>query len=364
MKNSGSVGPGEKVMRLLRDESGQAVVFVALSMTVVLGFVGLATDVGLLLHAKRNLQIAADSAAIAGASALNTSANVNAEATRAATNNGITQPPTVNNPPASGPHSGSSGYVEVIVSQSEPVFFMKLFNLSSMTVAARAVATNGAPGRGCVYALNPAGPDIYLAGSLNVSGCNVVDDSNGSNGIAPVSDPLGSLSPPPYSSCAAPPSSGNWAPGCYSGNITINTAVTMNPGTYVFTGALNLTGGSLTGDGVTLYIAPGGSLGGSGNGNTTLNLTAPSTGPYHGILIYQDRSNTNPVQLNGNSIANLTGIIYIPSAEFDLTGSTNVNLMSDLIVGSFHDNVNATVNISDYSRTVTNPPLTSVALVE
>ena len=57
----------EIVKTLLRDESGQTLIFVAMSMSVILGFVAMATDVGTLLHDKRSLQIAADSAAIAGA---------------------------------------------------------------------------------------------------------------------------------------------------------------------------------------------------------------------------------------------------------------------------------------------------------
>ena len=39
----------------------------ALSMTVLVGFLALAIDVGMLFRAKRNMQIAADAAAIAGA---------------------------------------------------------------------------------------------------------------------------------------------------------------------------------------------------------------------------------------------------------------------------------------------------------
>ena len=58
-------------MKRMRDESGQTVILVALCLTCILGFVGFATDVGVLLHAKRNLQIAADAAAIAGANEIN-----------------------------------------------------------------------------------------------------------------------------------------------------------------------------------------------------------------------------------------------------------------------------------------------------
>ncbi len=92
---------------LLRDESGQTLIFVALSMTIILGFTALAADVGTLLHDKRNLQIAADSAAIAGAVEEKVSlvtANVQAAGQRASTQNGFTNGSnqvtvTINTPP-------------------------------------------------------------------------------------------------------------------------------------------------------------------------------------------------------------------------------------------------------------------------
>jgi hypothetical protein len=146
----------------------------------------------------------------------------------------------------------------------------------------------------------------------------------------------------------------------------VHNNVTMNPGVYVFPGTLDFTGGgSLTGTGVTLYFpAPNGTLGGPGNGNTTLNLTAPTSGTYNGILIYQDPADTNTGEFNGTPITNLTGIIYMPDAQLEISGNSTVNLVTDLIVGSFYDKGNGTVNITDYDKTVSNPPLTSVALVE
>lgn len=54
-------------MNRLKEESGQVLVMTALSITVLLGFMAFATDVGLLLRERRMLQTAADSAAIAGA---------------------------------------------------------------------------------------------------------------------------------------------------------------------------------------------------------------------------------------------------------------------------------------------------------
>ena len=52
-------------MKSIRDEGGQTLVFVALGVTVLVAFMGLAIDVVLLSRSRRNLQIAADAAAIA-----------------------------------------------------------------------------------------------------------------------------------------------------------------------------------------------------------------------------------------------------------------------------------------------------------
>ena len=408
---------------LLREESGQTLIFVALSMTVILGFTAMAADVGTLLHDKRNLQIAADSAAIAGAveeKVSSVTGNIQAAGQTASTQNGFTNGSnqvtvTINTPPVNGPHAGAAGYVEAIVSQVEPVFFMKLFSFGSMRVTSRAVAFDGATSSNCVLAINSTAPQtIELQGSFNANfpGCSVVDDSNDPDaldftggggsltagsvgvvggagghtgdsspapqtGVAPISDPLASLPPPPYdpASCTAAPSGTSWGPAtaggtvCYSGNIKVQKDVTMSAGIYVFTGDLDFTGnGSLTSlaGGVTLYFAgPNGQLGGPGNGKTTLNLTATSTGgPYNDILIYQDRTDANLAEFNGTPIVNLTGIIYMPGNALEFSGNTTSNLVTDLIVNQLIEQGNATVNITNFNTTVNNSPLTTVALVE
>ncbi len=438
-------------MKRMKEESGQTLILVALSfMICILGFVGIAADVGVLLHAKRNLQSAADAAAIAGAKEIRVLgagvAQIKAAGQAASAQNGFTDGANgisvaVNPPPLNGPHAGAAGYVEAIVRQTKPLFFMKLLGITSMPVVARAVAFNGANfDTLCIDALNPTAADtIHLQGSFNVNvpGCQVVDDSNNANAlvftgaggtltaggvgvvggatgqtgdsspapvkIAPVSDPLAPLISPPdpstWGTCSAAPMTPparpapqvvQWQPNangvvCYSGSPTIGAGLTVNmsAGTYVFTGTLDLSGhGTLTGTGVTIYLPPptklpttipvsnqsasGGTLGGGGNGNTTLTLTAPSdpANPYNHILIYEDAGNTNNVSFNGTPVATLTGIIYAPSAELDLSGNTNMNLTTDLIVGSLYDKGNATINLTDLTQTVTDSPLNTIALVE
>src|SRR5258705_13870207 len=101
-------------MKRLKDESGQALIITALCMTCLFGFAALATDVGLMLREKRLLQIAADSAAIAGALELNySSTSVTSAAQAASAQNGYTNGTngatvTVNGPPGGplyGPHA-------------------------------------------------------------------------------------------------------------------------------------------------------------------------------------------------------------------------------------------------------------------
>jgi uncharacterized membrane protein len=105
-------------------EAGQAVILVVLlSLTVLLGFAGLATDVGTMYRQKRIVQSAVDSAAIAGASEILFTDVVSAAETDAASNgvasctqnaNSVTVPApvspatcsiVVNNPPLNGPHT-------------------------------------------------------------------------------------------------------------------------------------------------------------------------------------------------------------------------------------------------------------------
>ncbi len=144
-------------MKRLRDERGQAIMLMVLCMTCLLGFMGFAGDVGILFRAKRIMQTAADAGAIAGALEVNYG-DWTAAAKAATAQNGVTDGSggaivAVNNPPANGPHKGVAGYVEVIVSQPQPTFFMGMFISKSVAVSARSVAYLN-PGQFCVYTLS------------------------------------------------------------------------------------------------------------------------------------------------------------------------------------------------------------------
>jgi uncharacterized membrane protein len=151
-------------MYTLRNESGQTLVLTALAMTIMLGFLALALDVGILFKTRRNMQTVADAAATAGA--LNSYYYKNDAAKAIAAGQAASKANffvdgvggvsvTINAPPLSGPNK-SSGFVEAIIRKPVPTLFMGLFGRKSVTVETRAVA--GAPGwsDNCNFVMNRA----------------------------------------------------------------------------------------------------------------------------------------------------------------------------------------------------------------
>lgn len=147
-------------------------------------------------------------------------------------------------------------------------------------------------------------------------------------------------------------------PGIYYGGVMINGTTTMNPGVYIMAGgdfATHNGGNNITGSGVTIYMtldpARPGSYGGMnwGNGNLTMDLTAPTSGPFQGILLFQDRNSTvlsMPLQAGNSSSINLNGAIYFPRAGIDAHGGGNLNIAGNVIVQSLSMNGNTNFNIT------------------
>jgi len=393
-------------MRRLRDESGQVMALTVLCMAVMLGSIAFAVDIGILLYTRRSMQTAADSAAIAAASEIIYGDSETA-ADDDATQNGITlggvggATLTVTSPYGADPASA-----QVVLSQPQPTFFMKALNQGSVTVTVSAVATL-LPTSTCIYTLGPLGAvsDISLANGASVSApaCSVLDDANGPNsiaitpgstltaksigvvgapsnngmtpaptvGIAQFPDPLADLEPPAIMNCLPDPNvpannSASLGPGCYTG-LTVNNGATLalNPGTYIINGSsLSVgSGATITGSGVTLYL-----VNGTGPSTiqlgSTLDLTAPSTGETSGILFYEDRNDTQTLDVNAANVGNLNGIIYLPAAHLNLHGGGGTtSLHVSLVVSS--------VGFSDHGYDITpyNPlngitPLSSARLTQ
>jgi len=323
--------------RLMKPARGQVFVVLAVGLVAVMACTGLAVDMGYMEHMKTKMQSAADAAAIAGASVLSGGSSlIIAAAKEDATLNGFTNGTssatvTVNNPPTSGPNSGNSSYVEVIVTQPQNTWFLNVLGYSQFSIAARAVALSQSAA-GCIYALDPsASQAVNLSNGVSISSsCGVLVDSNNSSalsviggskltttsvgvvgsyslnnggsivkysggtaltpvtGMIAVPDPLGSVTAPTVSGCTysgtqtynsyvasqTPPYSGKYTigPGTYCGGISASNGISIafNTGTYILAGggmSLQNGGGTTTGTGVTFYNTTGSAAGYTGSNN-------------------------------------------------------------------------------------------------
>jgi Flp pilus assembly protein TadG len=182
--------------RLLSDDSGQStmiiVVFIGLFL---LGFVALGLDVGFMFHQKRMAQAAADAAAVAAAEEMS-SGNASNEQTVAnamAKANGFDPNATLNpatvtlSSPSSGNYSGSSTYIQAVVSKSIPTFFFGAFNRAdtSLTVSAKAVAGGGLSSPTCVCLEESSGQGLSMSNNAQLTApqCGVTVDSNSGNAV-------------------------------------------------------------------------------------------------------------------------------------------------------------------------------------
>ena len=124
-------------------ERGQALVLFVLALGVLLGFVAMSVDVGLILHERRSLQNAADAAALAGAIELPESQTLaGSKAQEWAENNGIDlgagDEITITVDPV-------TNAVEVEVRREASFIFGRALGLTTVDVHASAVAQIGAP---------------------------------------------------------------------------------------------------------------------------------------------------------------------------------------------------------------------------
>jgi hypothetical protein len=252
---------------------------------------------------------------------------------------------------------------------------MKIFGVTKSTVTARAVATLvSQPGQnndsGCVYSLDPSSTtSLWVSGGTVVQAptCGIsVDggftaDNNGvlKAGSIGVVGTINGAATCQTSPCPAPqatvPDPLSWLnqspPACnYSwGNVHINntqvasfpagvncvTNFTVDAQATVCNSSLSpaypatpkngtpcpVPLGTSANSGVTFYITSGGTV--TINGGATVELTAPNSGPYAGILFYEapSTSNSQTNMLSGNSSSYYQGALYFPTATLDFQGN-------------------------------------------
>jgi Flp pilus assembly protein TadG len=405
---------------------------VSIALVVLIGVAALAVDVGDLWTTRRLMQSAADAGAVAGADEITLGGNSSAitaaakdatshngftdGAARAGTSNTVTV--AVHNPPTFGPFATNSNAVEVDVSQSQPTYFMKVLGWQAVPVSTTAIAVTTGSGS-CIYSLDP-----HVSGATTVGGtasvsssCGLYDNSDSSSalivsgggtitsplvgvvggttvngggstppttGIAQFGDPLAYIPAPSFSSSScgsfkAQTLSGPYSPQTFCGGIKINAGatVTFNPGLYIVDGGgITISGGTVSGSGVTFYLTGASGNGSSAqnysgvtiNGNATVNLSSPCTssgGSIAGMLFFQDRSITNGAasSFNGSASSTYSGALYFPTTPLAYSGSSAANMFTLLVSDTLSFLGNSSVG-NNYSCLGTGSLIKDAALVQ
>jgi hypothetical protein len=237
-------------------------------------------------------------------------------------------------------------------------------------VATAVAARVGTSRKYCVVALGQADVqvdvDINGAPKADLSGCGVMSNENmvcsgNARGVAEFADsPTGDSSPcgkvahnipsakiaDPYaklatniptSSCAPTNELGPVLTGSqitYCGDVKVTPApgkdevvITQPMVIVIRNGKLDLNGKTLTGSALTIIFS--GTNGTSSHyvdGKGTLNITAPTSGPWKGVALYQDPSLTQGVNFTAAGSTQeliVRGLFYFPNAEVILSGAVN-----------------------------------------
>ncbi|HYI43445.1 MAG TPA: pilus assembly protein TadG-related protein [Sphingomicrobium sp.] len=365
--------------RLYRDRRGNVLIIAGMTLPIVVGGAGLAVDTMHWVMWKRQLQRAADSAAIAGALASvqdNAGMTVSqAVANDLAKNNTtgialLSSYPQITFPSGAGFTNG----VRVVLGVQKNMSFSSLFLDAPPVIIAGASAGYVNFGEFCVVALNETGPALSIGGSADVSmGCGAISNStNNSNAVdvngnshtfeaepvaavgaidgsingasdlrpysTPLPDPFAGLSLPtptgctPYNNASKTNADGSKKPGCYNQFNPGNGTTVLSPGVYVLNNtSLNMNGQTrIVGEGVTLILTGTNPGTITMNGSSSLDITAQTTGPYANMAIIGTGTGSNLI--NGSNNTAIDGAVYFPNGNLTLSGSTAQSFQCAMMV--------------------------------
>lgn len=283
-------------------------------------------------------------------------------------------------PPISGAHQTERD-IEVTIQYNAPRVFSSIFSNTRLFREVRAVAGYEPAVDVCILALDREGSaalDISGSSTVNVTGCEFMSNSSASDGFslrgqaemnidcansAGGFEQDGSTSTYDLATCPAPREDLAWAPDPFedlpepdtfvpcrnltntertamngsAGSVTLSAGPTgvrkfcngldlrrnvhFEPGLYIIDGQSLTTAANadVTGSDVTFFLTGGADV--DFRGTSTVNLTAPSTGIYAGILFFGDRSDSNANYVfNGTADSLLTGTLYAPVGDVVYAG--------------------------------------------
>jgi hypothetical protein len=365
-------------------------ILIVFAIVGLFGVTALAIDVGSVYADRRRAQNAVDSAALAAAlGRINQqdwirTALVVADQNGYA-NDGVSSFVEVHSPPISGDQAGDLEYIQVrltsivrtpfaavigrpqisnvveAVARSKPAIYKPMFDGAAVVSLA---ATSDCDNEKAFWVhaestLNIMGSGVFV--NSNNPDCALIQQANGSiriTGDFPIEvvggyrvskpqlltpfPPIAAIPvsfPPPFympevdcggREALISADGGSMSPGNWGGPFPPEGVTALENGAYCLDGDFMMPGGSLTGDGVIIYLRFGQM---HIEGGVQLNLHAPRSGKYEGLLIYQPMENKNRLVLNAASGSGVYGTILAPGAEIRIKGSDDRSGFHSQIVG-------------------------------
>jgi hypothetical protein len=357
---------------LISSERGNVLVVGAAVMPLLLGSAAFAVDTIQLTVWKRQLQRAADSGAIAGAYAVAQGVSINSAVEEDLAANSF--PPLTEEELVTQGEYDDKPTVRVQLRAAQTLPFMSIFTNRAANLTADATAAVYRGGSYCMIALDDDAkkPGIKVSGNsivdlkcgmkTNARGTNTIDGNGSKTKI--IAEPVASAGgleagnfPPgttlqPNSQPQKDPLA--WLPnptvpsGCSStevltvdGDVELDATELCYAG-YNIKGKLTLTGtnvkmianggdisvqGQLIGGSVTVIMTSASGAAGSvkvTSNDAMLDLAAPTSGPYEGLLFYRDRrAGYADIKITGNSSLKLSGALYFPTADLSVSGNSD-----------------------------------------
>lgn len=377
------------IRRFLRDRSANFSVIVAVVSPVLLGLAGLSLDYARLDQARSALQEAADGAALAGANELILASSSDAQIAAVAENHAVEtliEYADVGEMQVKAARTASKTAVEVEITFQWTPMLAQLFDDRVTPIRVSARADTAGTGMACVIALmngkSSAKSAIRLDNSakLIADECSVFSNSVDAASILlkqkatmsaanicsaggvsvpnkasveptpitdcpPTKDPLANRKPPASGACVATKlavkKDAVLEPGTYCGGlkITNSAVVRLKPGIYVIKdGEFRVGGGAaLSGENVGFFFS-GADAVFRFEKQSTIDISAPKTGPMAGLLMMEDpaltASSTEDTEEGDDSVRhhkitsddarNLLGAIYLPKSVLLVDASSSV----------------------------------------
>jgi Putative Flp pilus-assembly TadE/G-like len=371
--------------QLRRDERGNLALVVAAVFPLLIGAAGLAVDGTEWVLQKRQIQAAADHAAVAGVYGLISSQDLDSVVNQSVIHDG-TVPDDASIQAVRGPAGRETDPFAVSVRIAAPaqMTFSSMFMKHPPVISGEATASVVQNGRYCAFALGDMDdePGVVLRANTDAKvDCGVTTNATSSraleadgsstlqafalraygsfsaaraavqhSGIREHSlmqdDPLADTDPPLVPNTGCPNVTINPGekeipldPGCYA-NMMLNGNVRLQDGEYILNRGNFVVGpqGHVLCDACTIFLtsedagtAPGSIGKVKISSDATVKMSATREGPNAGILFYQDRHGTSDLpgdenRIGGSSFSTLKGLLYFPSQTLYLDGNMSPDI--------------------------------------